>query len=69
MKPTLDQLNESWYIFLKEGIYLDQRFGQWCYNLYKHEVGNSYNIEHTYTAYQVLYDDIVNNGSDSEESK
>lgn len=69
MKPTIEQLNESWESFLKEGIYIDQRYGQWHYNLYKHEVGNSYNIERPYKAYQVLYDDIVNNGGDSEESK
>lgn len=67
--PTVEQLNESWNSFLKEGIYLDQRYGQWHYNLHKHEVGNSYNIERPYTAYQILYDDIVNNGSDSEDSK
>ena len=47
MKPTLEQLNESWDSFLK--------------------VGNSYNIERPYKAYQVLYDDIVNNGDDSED--
>ena len=66
--PTIEQLNESWNSFLKEGIYLDQRYGQWHYNLYKHEVGNSYNIERPYKAYQVLYDDIVNSG-DVEESE
>ena len=71
IKPTIEQLNESWDSFLKEGIYLDQRFGQWYYNLYKHEVGNSYNIERPYTAYQVLYDDIISgdDSDDSEESK
>ena len=57
------KLNESWESFLKEGIYIDQRYGQWHYNLYKHEVGNSYNIERPYKAYQVLYDDIVNSGN------
>ena len=31
------------------------------------KVGNSYNIERPYKAYQVLYDDIVNNGDDSED--
>ena len=61
--PTIEQLNESWDSFLKDGIYTDQRFGQWYYNLYKHEVGNSYNIERPYKAYQVLYDDIVNSGN------
>ena len=66
--PTIEQLNESWDSFLKEGIYIDQRYGQWHYNLYKHEVGNSYNIERPYKAYQVLYDDIVNS-DDVEESK
>ena len=68
MKPTIEQLNESWDSFLEEGIYIDQRFGQWHYNLYKHEVGNSYNIERPYKAYQVLFDDIVNSG-DVEENK
>lgn len=26
MKPTIEQLNESWDSFLKHGIYIDQRF-------------------------------------------
>lgn len=44
-KPSIKELNESWDSFLKVGIYQDQRFGQWFYNQYEYEVGNSYNIE------------------------
>ena len=53
--PTISQLNDSWESFLKLGIYEDQRFGQWFYNDHKFEVGNSYNMERPYLAYQVLY--------------
>lgn len=52
--PTVEQLQESWNDFLKEGIYQDQRFGQWFYNQYEYEVDNSYNIERPYRAYEVL---------------
>ena len=57
--PTIKQLNESWESFLKLGIYQDQRFGQWFYNDHKFEVGNSYNMERPYSAYQVLYAALV----------
>ena len=57
--PTIKQLNDSWESFLKLGIYEDQRFGQWFYNDYEFEVGNSYNIERPYLAYQVLYAALV----------
>ena len=53
--PTVEQLQESWNDFLKEGIYQDQRFGQWFYNQYEYEVDNSYNIERPYRAYEVLF--------------
>ena len=53
--PTIEQLQESWNDFLKEGIYQDQRFGQWFYNQYEYEVDNSYNIERPYKAYEVLF--------------
>lgn len=53
--PTVEQLQESWNDFLKEGIYQDQRFGQWFYNQYEYEVDNSYNIERPYKAYEMLF--------------
>lgn len=53
--PTVEQLQESWNDFLKEGIYQDQRFGQWFYNQFEYEVDNSYNIERPYRAYEVLF--------------
>ena len=59
--PTVEQLQESWNDFLKEGIYQDQRFGQWFYNQYEYEVDNSYNIERPYKAYEVLFKSLTNN--------
>ena len=57
--PTVEQLQESWNDFLKEGIYQDQRFGQWFYNQYEYEVDNSYNIERPYKAYEVLFNSLT----------
>ena len=57
--PTVKQLQQSWNDFLKVGIYEDQRFGQWFYNQYSYEVGNSYNIEHPCEAYQVLFNSLT----------
>lgn len=58
-KPTIKQLNQAWGDFLKVGIYQDQRFGQWFFNYYDYEVGNSYNIENADEAYQCLYVSLV----------
>lgn len=57
--PTVKQLQDSWNDFLKVGIYQDQRFGQWFYNQYQYEVGNSYNIERPYTAYKLLFNSLT----------
>lgn len=58
-KPTIKQLDDCWNDFLKVAIYQDQRFGQYFYNEYDFEVGNSYNIERPFQAYQVLYEALV----------
>lgn len=57
--PTVEQLQDSWNDFLKEGIYQDQRFGQWFYNQYQYEVSNSYNIERPYEAYELLFNSLT----------
>lgn len=63
-KPTVEQLQQSWDEYLKVGIYQDQRFGQWFYNQYDYEVGNSYNIERPYQAYEVLYESLSDSGQE-----
>ena len=60
-KPTVEQLQQSWEEYLKVGIYTYQRFGQWFYNQYDYEVGNSYHIERPYQAYEVLYESLSSN--------
>lgn len=58
--PTVKQLQQSWNDFLKVGIYQDRCFGQWFYNQYNYEVGNSYNVERPYEAYQLLFNSLTN---------
>lgn len=59
MKPTIEDLNKCWQDYLSVAIYQDQRFGQHFYNEYNFEVGDSYNIEQPYLAYQVLYEALI----------
>ena len=66
--PTVEQLQESWNDFLKEGIYQDQRFGQWFYNQYEYEVDNSYNIERPYKAYEVLLESLTDNADNDSDN-
>ena len=57
--PTVHQLQQIWNDWLKVGVYEDQRFGQYVYNAFNYEVGNSYNIEDAQEAYNLLFNSIT----------
>lgn len=57
--PTVHQLQQIWNDWLKVGVYEDQRFGQYVYNKFNYEVGNSYNIEDAQEAYNLIFNSIT----------
>lgn len=57
--PTVKQLQQIWGDWMKVGVYEDQRFGQYVYNTFNYEVGNSYNIEDAQEAYDLLFNSIT----------
>ena len=57
--PTIHQLQQTWNDWLKVGVYEDQRFGQYVYNKFNYEVGNSYNIEDAQEAYNLIFNSIT----------
>lgn len=57
--PTVAQLQEAWKDWNNVFSYQGQRFGQYVYNVYSYEVGNSYNETNASKAYQILFESIT----------
>lgn len=57
--PTVKQLQQIWDDWMKVGVYEDQRFGQYVYNAFNYEVGNSYNIEDAQEVYNLIFNSIT----------
>lgn len=57
--PTVKQLQNTFVEYFKVAVYEGQRFGQYVYNVYKYEVGNSYNEVDADIAYKMLFESIT----------
>ena len=57
--PTVTELQQAWSDWTKSAMYQGQRFGQYVYNIYGYEIGNSYEIQNADKAYQHLFDSIT----------
>lgn len=64
-KEDLDLLLKHYYELPKE-VSDNQRFGQWCYNLYNIEHNNSYNEKNSFRAYVTLWDYFMLKGQEDE---
>lgn len=57
---TIKQLQEAYSDYFKLDLHNQgERFGQYVFNTYNYEVGNSYNIKSVTEAYNVLYKSLV----------
>lgn len=57
--PTVAQLQEAWKDWVKVFSYGDIRFGQYVFNTYGYEVGNSYNEVSACKAYRIIFESIT----------
>mgnify|MGYP000046986739 FL=1 len=62
MKLTIETLDKAWIDYhtdKTDGIFQDQRFGQYFFNRYDLEVGNSFYIEDNDLVYELLFNHII----------
>ena len=60
---NIDMLDEAWVNYHTDetdGIFKDQRFGQYVYNNYNIEVDNSFYEEDNDLVYEMLFDFLLN---------
>lgn len=55
-------LQQAWKEYFSVALYQDNRirFGQYVFNEYNYETGNSYNEEHPVKAYDLLFNSLTN---------
>ena len=56
---NIEQLDTAWNLYHTDGIFKDQRFGQYIYNNYGLEVDNSFYIEDNDLVYEMLFNYIL----------
>lgn len=59
--PTVTQLQALFVNYFKVAVYQGLRFGQYVYNNFTYEVGNSYNETDNDLAYKMLLESITQN--------
>ena len=65
MKLTIETLDKAWVDYhtdKTDGIFQDQRLGQYIFNNYGLEVENSFFIEDNDAVYELLFNYIVGEG-------